>query len=99
VGVHYDVETGFNRGDSPMTAVEMPRKNAGYRLDERCIASLKVLAARTGKSVNEYLEDLLFTHAKIHEVLPPDAEPLGETRGGKRSGAGKPKKTDPEPED
>jgi hypothetical protein len=76
-----------------MTAAEMPRKNAGYRLDERCIAALKVLATRTGKSVNEYLEDLLFNHAKIHEVIPPDAEPLGETRGGKRAGAGKPKGT------
>lgn len=77
-----------------MTVLEMPRKNAGYRLDERCIESLRVLAKRTGKSVNEYLEDLLFTHAKINQVIPPEAEPLGETRGGKRSGAGKPKKVD-----
>jgi hypothetical protein len=80
-----------------MTALEMPRKNAGYRLDERCIEALKVLAARTGKSANEYLEEMLFTHAKIHSVLPPDAEPLGETRGGKRSGAGKPKASPADP--
>lgn len=74
-----------------MTALEMPRKNAGYRLDERCIEALKVLAARNGKSANEYLEEMLFVHAKNYSVLPPDAEPLGETRGGKRSGAGKPR--------
>jgi hypothetical protein len=76
-----------------MNAAEMPRKNAGYRLDERCIDALKVLAAKTGKSVNEYLEDLLFSHAKINGVIAPGAEPLGETRGGKRPGAGKPKKS------
>ena len=78
------------------TAIEMPRKNAGYRLDERCISALKVLAERTGVSVNEYLENLLFEHAKVQRVIPTDEERLGETRGrkkdgGKRSGAGKPK--------
>jgi hypothetical protein len=78
------------------TAAEMPRKNAGYRLDERCISALKVLAERTGVSVNEYLENLLFEHAKVQRVIAPDEERLGETRGrkkegGKRSGAGRPK--------
>ncbi len=34
--------------------------------------------------VNEYLEDLIFQHGKINGVIPPDEEPLGETRGGKR---------------
>jgi hypothetical protein len=66
------------------TPIEMPRKNAGYRLDERCINALRELAKRTGKSVNEYLEDLLFQHGKINGVIAPDEEPLGETRGGKR---------------
>jgi hypothetical protein len=92
-----------------VNTAEMPRKNAGYRLDERCISALKVLAERTGVSVNEYLETLLFDHAKIQRIIPSneerlgetrgrkktdDTEPLPETRGGKRSGAGKPKKTD-----
>lgn len=77
-----------------MNALEMPRKNAGYRLDERCIEALKVLADRTGRSVNEYLENLVFDHAKVHGVIPQDAEKLGETRGGRRQGAGKPKKGD-----
>jgi hypothetical protein len=70
----------------------MPRKNAGYRLDERCIDALRELAKRTGKSVNEYLEELLFQHGKIQGVIAPDEQPLGETRGGKRQGAGKPRK-------
>ncbi len=76
-----------------MTAIEMPRKKAGYSLDERCIEAIKVLAQRTGKSVNSYLEDLMFNHGKINGVIPPEEKPLGETRGGKRAGAGKPKAT------
>ncbi|MCY6491925.1 hypothetical protein [Leptolyngbya sp. GGD] len=71
------------------TATTVPRKNAGYRLDERCIEAIKELANRTGKSINEYLEDLIFQHGKINGVIPPEAEPLGETRGGTRKGAGK----------
>ena len=80
-----------------MTAYQtpMPRKNAGYRLDERCIEALRELAKRTGRSVNEYLEDLIFTHAKINSVIPPEAEPLGETRGGKRSNTGRKPKDAP----
>jgi len=68
----------------------MPRKNAGYRLDERCIDALRELAKRTGKSVNEYLEDLVFQHGKVNGVIAPEEEPLGETRGGKRD-----RKSDP----
>jgi hypothetical protein len=93
-----------------MCTAEMPRKNAGYRLDERCISALKVLAERTGVSVNEYLEKLLFEHAKVQQVIPSGEERLGETRGrkktdgepevsakvkAKRSGAGKPPKGTP----
>jgi prolyl-tRNA editing enzyme YbaK/EbsC (Cys-tRNA(Pro) deacylase) len=78
------------------SGAEMPRKNAGYRLDERCISALKVLAERTGVSVNEYLETLLFEHAKVQRVIAPSEERLGETRGrkkenGQKSGAGRPK--------
>lgn len=74
----------------------MPRKNAGYRLDERCIDALRELAKLTGKSVNEYLEELVFQHGKINGVIPPEEQPLGETRGGKRQGAGKPKQSQAE---
>ena len=76
-----------------MNTFYMPRKKAGYSLDERCIDALKVLAARTGKSINEYLETLVFTHAQINGVISPEEKPLGETRGGRRLGAGKPKKS------
>ena len=87
-----------------MNTAQMPRKNAGYRLDDRCIDALKVLATRTGVSVNEYLEKLLFEHAKVHGVIQSnedrlgetrgrkkttDAEPLPETRSGKREGVGR----------
>lgn len=89
-----------------MNTAQMPRKNAGYRLDDRCIDALKVLATRTGVSVNEYLEKLLFEHAKVHGVIQSnenrlgetrgrkkttDATPLPETRGGKREDVTKPK--------
>jgi hypothetical protein len=86
------------------TAAEMPRKNAGYRLDERCISALKVLAERTGVSVNEYLENLLFEHAKVQRVIAPGEERLGETRGrkkenGQKSGAAKKSKPEESPID
>jgi hypothetical protein len=70
---------------------EMPRKPVSYRFDERVIEAIKELADRTGVTPNEYLESHLFQHAKIQGVIPPDEEPLGETRGGKRPGAGKKK--------
>ena len=68
-----------------MVNTVMPRKTAAYRLDERCIEVVKLLAAKTGKSLNEYLEDLLFTHGKINGVIAPDEKPLGETRGKKKA--------------
>ncbi|MCY6492107.1 hypothetical protein [Leptolyngbya sp. GGD] len=77
-----------------MNTIAVPRKKAGYYIDERIIEALKELAQRTGKSVNEYLEELLFIHCKIQGVIPPDAEILKDLRGGKRPGAGKPKKTE-----
>lgn len=68
-----------------MNTAQMPRKNAGYRLDDRCIDALKVLATRTGVSVNEYLEKLLFEHAKVHGVISSNEDRLGETRGRKKT--------------
>ena len=68
-----------------MNTAQMPRKNAGYRLDDRCIDALKVLATRTGVSVNEYLEKLLFEHAKVHGVIQSNEDRLGETRGRKKT--------------
>ena len=68
-----------------MNTAQMPRKNAGYRLDDRCIDALKVLATRTGVSVNEYLEKLLFEHAKVHGIIPSKEGRLGETRGRRKA--------------
>ena len=76
-----------------MTVLEMPRKKAGYSLDTRVIEAVQALAERAGKSANQYLEKLLFDHAQLSGAIPPEERPLGEIRGGKRSGAGKPKKS------
>lgn len=83
-----------------MNTLDMPRKKAGYSLDERVIAAIKMLADKTGKSANAYLEDLLFLHAKINNAIPSDAEPLGELRsGGKRTNAGRKKTSEAEEPD
>jgi hypothetical protein len=82
-----------------MTSFCMPRDAHKFRLDDRVISALKAAADEQGTSFNAYVEGILFAHGKLIGKIPADAQPLAETRGGKRSGAGKPKKTDPEPED
>jgi hypothetical protein len=74
-----------------MSAVCMPRDAHKFRLDDRILESLKKAAEEQGISFNAYVEGILFAHAKIIGKISPDAEPLAETRGGKRSGSGKPK--------
>jgi hypothetical protein len=67
-----------------MSAVEsMPRTRVNFRLDDRVLEELEKLAGK-GK-INQFVEGVLF------EFLSKDTEPLPEARGGKRSGAGKPK--------
>lgn len=61
--------------------IQMPRRTMGYRLDLRCIEAINKMAERTGRSSNGYLEFLIFEHAKLCGILPPDAQPLDETRG------------------
>jgi hypothetical protein len=74
--------------------ISMPRKKAGYYIDERVIEAIKAIAMRTGQSANDIIERLGFDYAKMMGELPPDAEPLkGNLSGGKRPGAGKPKKS------
>ena len=68
----------------------MPRTRVNYRLDDRVLVALNDLAGR-GK-MNQFIEGLLITFLKDTGRLPKDFEPLSEARGGKRSGAGKPKK-------
>lgn len=68
---------------------EMPRRNRTFKLDERVLEALEVLAQKNNASVNRYLENLLFSHAKKEGEIPIDAMPLGDSRGGKREGAGR----------
>ena len=67
----------------------MPRKRRSYILDERVIEAIAELAAKQHMSANRYLEKLTFTHGKQLGVIPMDAEPLKETRGGDRTTAEK----------
>jgi hypothetical protein len=76
-----------------MLAVEMPRKDTKLRLDDRILSALRERAEETGVSFNGLCEAVLFTYAKSVGKLPLDAEPLADPRGGKRPGAGKPKKS------
>ncbi|MCU0548707.1 MAG: hypothetical protein MUC48_05100 [Leptolyngbya sp. Prado105] len=70
----------------------MPRQPVSYRLDERVISVIETLARRSGVEPQRYLENYFFLRGKELELIAPEAQPLGETRGGKRAGAGKPKK-------
>lgn len=78
-----------------MFQVDMPRKQRMFRLDERILESLEDVATKAGfSSANQFVETTLFNLMKMAGAIPSEAEPLPETRGGKRSGAGKPKKSD-----
>lgn len=74
----------------------MPRKPASFRIDERVLEVIATLAARSGLEPQRYLENYFFARGKELGLIPPDAELLGETRGGKRLGAGKPKQSQTE---
>jgi hypothetical protein len=75
-----------------MLLIEMPRKDKGFRLDTRIIEALAKVKELTGKTANAYVEELLLMNLKSLGIIPTDIEPLPEARGGKRDGAGKPKK-------
>ena len=82
-----------------MNALEMPRKKTGYSLDTRVIDAVQVLSDRAGKSANQFLEKMLFDYAQLNGVIDEKEQPLGEKRGGKRSGAGKPRRSPNDPLD
>jgi hypothetical protein len=78
-----------------MNCIDMPRKQINFKIDDRLIPAFKDAAQEAGMSINGYLETLLMGHLKNLGKVPMDVQPLPEARGGKRSGAGKPKsKTD-----
>jgi hypothetical protein len=70
---------------------KMPRKDTKLRLDERILPALREKAEETGMSFNALCEAVLFNYAKSIGKIAIDAEPDPEKRGGKRSGAGRPK--------
>ena len=74
-----------------VNADTMPRRRVNFRIDDRVLDELESLAGE-GK-LNQFVEGLLFDFLKNTGRLPPNAEKLPETRGGKRSGAGKPKQS------
>ncbi len=67
------------------SVMKMPRKRRSYVLDERVINAIATLAAKSEMSANRYLEKLGWLHAQQAGIIPMDARPLGETRGGDRS--------------
>jgi hypothetical protein len=70
----------------------MPRIPLSLKIDDRLVEGFKKAAKKSGLSLNVYMEQLLLGHLKGVGEIPIDTEPLAEARGGKRSGAGKPKK-------
>jgi hypothetical protein len=74
--------------------LEMPRRRVNFRIDDRVLSALEDLAGE-GK-INQFVEGVLFEFLKSTGRLPAGAERLPENRGGARSGAGKPKKTETE---
>jgi hypothetical protein len=71
---------------------EMPRRTRTFKLDDRVLDALERLAQKQNASVNRYLENLLFSHAKAEGEIPMGAMPLGDPRGGKRENSGRPRK-------
>jgi hypothetical protein len=80
-----------------MCTLEMPRKPRLFRLDDRVLDGLDELAQAAETNTNQFVEAILFDFLKHAGKLPKEAEQLKDGRGGKRSGAGKPKKTDGQP--
>ena len=72
-----------------MDSAQMPRRKVTYRLDDRILDELEKLVS--DGSQNQFVEGILFEFLKNTGRLPANAERLPDNRGGKRSGAGKPK--------
>jgi hypothetical protein len=77
-----------------MNCLDMPRVRKTFVLDERVMNALDSAAKKAGyKNANQFVEATLFNLLKLSGNLDADAEPLTEARGGKREGAGKPKRS------
>jgi hypothetical protein len=67
------------------------RKPKTYKLDERLIDAVEKLAESMGQSGGSYVEQVLWKHCQGMGVIPISENPPKDQRGGKRSGAGRPK--------
>ena len=76
-----------------MCTCEMPRKPRLFRLDDRVLDGLDDLAQSAGTNTNQFVESIMFDFLKHAGKLSKEAEQLKDGRGGKRSGAGKPKRS------
>jgi hypothetical protein len=73
------------------------RKNKCFKMDERLLSFLDTLAEGTGTSTNNYLETLIFHHCQGKGLIPFTEQPPVGGKGGKRTGAGRPKGKKEEP--
>jgi hypothetical protein len=83
---------------SVMLPIDM-RKNKSFKMDEKLLSFLDMLAASTGTSTNNYLETLVFRHCQGKGLIPFSEQPPVGGSGGKREGAGRPKRKKEEPID
>ena len=63
----------------------MPRKTRSIHIDRRVIDALDKESLRLGISTNQLIEQLGFMYCKLAGLIPFEAEPLGEKRGGDRT--------------
>ena len=70
-----------------MSSATMARKRVSYRIDEQIIDALKEQAKADGRNMNNWLENHLSSVLKDSGFLPEGYSPLGETRGGDRTGS------------
>jgi hypothetical protein len=82
-----------------MCDLVMPRSTRAFRIDDRLLEALDRLAMKGNTNANRYLENLLMSHAKQAGEIPMDLAPLGDTRGGKRAGAGRKAQSAPTDDD
>ena len=83
-----------------MNCLDMPRVRKTFVLDERVMNALDSAAKKAGyKNANQFVEATLFNLLKLSGNLESDAEPLAESRGGRRPGAGKPRRSFSDPAD
>ena len=73
------------------------RKTKSFKMDEKLLTFLEMLAESTGTSTNNYLETLVFRHCQGKGLIPFSEKPPVGGAGGKRAGAGRPKVKKEEP--